>query len=151
MNFSVRCSICEHYKLMNPVNFKKNLIKYNCQDYKELGEKYICRSCFVPIRKKQRAINRKNRKLNDNLCKNEFTRLGRFIYCRVSIQIEVNKFKNAGMHNEMARNVFMSAVKNILDNAGFLEYHFVIDNGNLKGIMLKRVPLYGEVLMELKG
>lgn len=151
MNSYFKCSLCGEQRSANTKYFKLHLQKYNCKDEHELSEKYMCRNCIVPIRKKQKKLERKNKKLNDNLSKNEFTSLGRFIYCRVSIQIEVNKLKKAGFDNELARNMFMQAIKNILDNAGFLEYHLVIENGNLKGIMLKRVPLYNEVLMELKG
>lgn len=151
MTIFFKCSKCGNSKCARHKYYQSYLKKYGCTNPQELSEKYVCRTCITPIRRAQKRIEKKNRKLNDDLSKNEFTRLGRFIFTRVAIQMQVNKLKKVGIQDEMARTMFLSAVKNILDKAGFLEYHLVIENGTLKGIMLKKVPLYNEVLMELQA
>ena len=131
----VRCSYCGKHKWMEYCYYKKNLHKYGVVNLLGLNNLYVCKKCF----KRLQDINKPSG-LRDTP---EFKTL------QQTLQIEVDLLLKRGLNNPIAMKNFQMNVKAILDNRYIINYDYEISNNELVGIFIKKMPLYGDMLIKL--
>jgi hypothetical protein len=120
---------------MQYVHFKKNLYKFGVVNILELNNSYICKSCVIRLKQ----INKPSG-IRDTP---EFKQL------QALLQSEVDILIKRGLNNQTAMSNFQLNVKSILDKHYIIDYSYEISNNVLVGIFVKRVPLYGDLLIKL--
>jgi hypothetical protein len=76
---------------------------------------------------------------------------GPYKYLKFLLQQEVNNYVKRGLNDPVAQKNFVENVKHLLDKRHIKEYDFLIANNELVGILLKKIPFFNEVMIELKS
>ena len=131
----VRCSFCGKSVSMSFSPYKHNLKKFNVQTIKQLGNVYLCKTCRILKR------------LFDTPAYLKVS--GPYRRLKYLIQQEVNIYVKRGILNPEARANFLANVKTILDKQHIKDYDYIVNNNDLKGVMLKNIPFFDKVVIEI--
>jgi hypothetical protein len=116
--------------------YRSNLKKYGVTTRKQLDNVYLCTIC------------RKIKRLFDTP---EYLKVsGPYRRLKFLLQQEVNNYIKRGINDPIARGNFIENVKIILDKRHIKEYDFITSENDLKGIILRGIPFFEEVIIELK-
>ena len=132
----VRCHFCGKSINMRNRPYRSNLKKYGVTTRKQLDNVYLCTVC------------RKIKRLFDTPAYLKVS--GPYRRLKYLLQQEVNNYIKRGINDPTARNNFLENVKIILDKRYIREYDFITSENDLKGILLKGIPFFEEVIIELK-
>ena len=131
----IRCCFCGKTINMRNSPYKYNLKKYCVTTRKQLNNVYLCTVC------------RRIKRLFDTP---EYLKVsGPYRRLKFLIQQEVVLYVKRGLNDPVARQNFLENVKAILDKRYIKEYDFIISDNDLKGIMLKNIPFFDKVVIEL--
>lgn len=132
----VRCHFCGKSINMRNRPYRSNLKKYGVSTRKQLDNVYLCTTC------------RKIKRLFDTPAYLKVS--GPYRRLKFLLQQEVNAYVKRGLADSIARQNFLENVKIILDKRHISVYDFIISENDLKGIILKNIPFFEEVVIELK-
>jgi len=135
-NIHVRCSICKKYIWMQGRYYKLFLADHRLTTVEEAGNHYICRWCRRQFRKRKLASDFKDTKM--------------FKKIQELLQNEVDMVKKRGS-DQLALTNFRENAKIILNKAQVFDFTYEVENNKLMGIYINKVPLFGDVFMELKS
>lgn len=131
----VRCHFCGKTINMRNRPYRSNLKKYGVNTRKQLDNVYLCTIC------------RKIKRLFDTP---EYLKVsGPYRRLKYLLQQEVINFIKRGLNDVIAKQNFLENVKIILDKRHITKYDFIISENDLKGILLKNIPFFEEVVIEL--
>ena len=131
----VRCCFCGSTINMRNAPYRFNLKKYEVKTVKQLSNVYLCTVC------------RRIKRLFDTPTYLKVS--GPYRRLKYLLQQEVNLYIKRGLNDRDARLNFEANIKQILDTRHIKVYSFIVNNNDLKGIHLKNIPFFGEVVVEL--
>lgn len=137
--YHFKCSVCNKNVSARSKYYKRYLGRYDCDDEKQLSNRYACRAC----RKKRGEQISPRKKIAFDL--QDYPKFGEI---QGYISLEAIKLKQIGLSNEMARQNFLENVRLILAEEEIKQYNFIIENNNLIGVNIK-LPIIGNVVMEI--
>jgi len=148
MNKYVRCCSCK--KVFGIMENKYHRLRkiFNVKSEYELSEYFLCQKCHVKHKEKVGF-----EKIYKYIKNNDISNWPQIKTLQEAIQQEVDCFYlRGGFSNETALRVFNENISKHIDKIHLKKYSFKTDRkGDLIGMMLNEVPLFGDIFIELHG
>lgn len=110
-----------------------------------LKETYKCRICRKEEREEKKyKLNRQLESIQHNIKESDI-----YTNLRIELQNQILLFEKQNMTLPVVQQSFLDNIKNILASFYITEYNFNVDQGRIRSVLIKNLPLLGDMTIEI--